>query len=323
MKSELRRLGRTEIFVSPLALGCWPIAGVSSLNVTDDNSIATIAACFDLGINFLDTAYCYGRDGESEKLICRSIGERRDEMVIATKGGIALGADNRPIKDASPATLRRQCEESLQRLGTDHVELLYLHAPDPNVPITESAGELKRLLDEGKTRAVGVSNVSVGQLREFATVCPVSAVQPYYNLLQREIEAELVPYCREHHISICSYWPLMKGLLAGKLWRDYQFDPRDGRAKYPMFMGEEWTKSQDFLDDLRPIAAAAKRSVAELAIAWVIGRPGITTALVGAKRPDQIRENAPAATWKLNEEELAKIEAAFVRRGPAASRGPV
>lgn len=323
MKSALRRLGSTDLFVSPLALGCWPIAGVSSINVTDENSIATIEACFDLGINFLDTAYCYGREGESERLIRRAIGSRRDEMVIATKGGIALGPDNKPIKDAAPKTLRRQCEESLQRLGTDRVELLYLHAPDPSVPIAESAGELKRLLDEGKTRAVGASNVSVAQLREFAAACPVAAVQPYYNLLQREIETELVPYCVANRISICSYWPLMKGLLAGKLWRDYQFDPRDGRAKYPMFMGEEWTKSQDFLDELRPIAAAAKRSVAELAIAWVIGRPGITTALVGAKRPDQIRENAPAATWQLSDEEKAQIEAAFLRRGPAASRGPV
>lgn len=323
MKSSLRRLGTTDIHVTPLALGCWPIAGVSSIHVTDENSLATIEACFDLGINFLDTAYCYGLDGESEKLIRRAIGSRRDEMVIATKGGIALGPDKRPIKDAAPKTLRRQCEESLQRLGTDRVELLYLHAPDPNVPIAESAGELKRLMDEGKTRAVGASNVTVPQLREFAAACPVTAVQPYYNLLQREIEAELVPYCVEHRISICSYWPLMKGLLAGKIARDHQFDPTDGRAKYPMFMGEEFQKSQDFLDELRPIAAAARRTIGELAIAWVISRPGISTALVGAKRPDQIRENAPAATWQLSADEKAKIEAAFVRRGPAASRGPV
>ena len=323
MKSSLRRLGKTEIYVSPLALGCWPIAGVSSLEVTDENSLATIEACFDLGINFLDTAYCYGRNGESENLIRRALGSRRDEMVIATKGGIALDADNRPIKDGSPATLRRHCEESLQRLGTDHVELLYLHSPDPKVPIAESAGELKRLMDEGKTRSVGASNCNVAQLREFAAVCPLTAVQPYYNLLQREIETEIVPWCLENGVSICSYWPLMKGLLAGKLWRNHQFDPRDGRAKYPMFVGEEWTKSQDFLDELRPIAAAAKRTVAELAIAWVISRPGITTALVGAKRPDQIRENAPAATWQLSDAEKSAIEAAFQRRGPAASRGPV
>lgn len=323
MTPTLRRLGTTDFYVSPLALGCWPIAGVSSLGVNDADSLATIAACFDLGINFLDTAYCYGREGESENLIRRALGPRRDEMVIATKGGIALGPDNRPIKDASPATLRRQCEESLRRLGTDHVELLYLHAPDPNVPIAESAGELKRLMDEGKARAVGASNCSVAQLREFATVCPLAAVQPYYNLLQREIEADLVPWCLENRVSICSYWPLMKGLLAGKIGRDHVFDPKDGRAKYPMFVGEEWQKTQDFLDELRPIAAAAGRTVAELAIAWTISRPGITVALVGAKRPDQIRENAPAAMWILSADEQAAIEAAYERRGPAASRGPV
>jgi aryl-alcohol dehydrogenase-like predicted oxidoreductase len=316
-------LGTTDIAVSPLALGCWPIAGVTSLGVNDADSLATIAACFDLGINFLDTAYCYGRDGESEKLIRRALGSRRREMVLATKCGIALAEDNRPIKDARPATLRRQCEESLRRLGTDRVELLYLHAPDGVTPVVESAGELKRLLDEGKTRSVGASNVTVAQLEEFAAVCPVTAVQPHYNMLQREIEADLVPWCIEHGVSICSYWPLMKGLLAGKLRRDHVFDPKDGRAKYPMFHGEEWEKNQDFLDDLRAIAGRAGRTVSELVLAWTIARPGITCALVGAKRPDQIRENARAMSWTLSDAERAEVDAALKNRGPAVSRGAV
>lgn len=323
MKHPRRRLGTTDLHVSPLALGCWPIAGVTSLGVNDADSVATIAACFELGINFLDTAYCYGRDGESETLIHKALGTRRDEMVIATKCGIALAEDFKPIKDARPATLRRQCEESLQRLGTDRVELLYLHAPDPNTPIAESAGELKRLMDEGKTRSVGASNVSVAQLEEFAAVCPVAAVQPHYNMLQREIETELVPWCVEHQVSICSYWPLLKGLLAGKLRRDHVFAAKDGRAKYPMFQGEEWTKNQDFLDDLRAIADRAGRTVSELVLAWTIAQPGITCALVGAKRPEQIHENAGAMSWILSSEELTAIDDAIKRRGPAVSRSAV
>src|SRR5690606_19145090 len=145
------------------------------------------------GINLLDTAFCYGTQGESESLIGSTLGHLRDKLVIATKGGIHWGADGQQVRDARPETLRRQCDTSLQRLGTDRVELYYLHAPDPKVPIADSAGALKELLDAGKTRAVGVSNCSVVQLAAFAEVCPLAAVQPPYNLLQREIETDLVP----------------------------------------------------------------------------------------------------------------------------------
>jgi aryl-alcohol dehydrogenase-like predicted oxidoreductase len=201
--------------------------------------------------------------------------------------------------------------------------LLYLHAPDGVTSVAESAAELKRLLDEGKTRSVGASNVTVAQLREFAAVCPVTAVQPHYNLLQREIEVELAPWCLEHRVSICSYWPLMKGLLAGKLRRNHVFDPKDGRAKYPMFQGEEWNKNQDFLDDLRRIADGGGRTVSQLVLAWTIAQPGITCALVGAKRPDQIRENASAMSRPLTDDERKAIDGALARRGPAASRSAV
>lgn len=323
MTVQRRRLGSTDIFVSPLALGCWPISGMTSLNVTAEESRATIAACFDLGVNFLDTAYCYGADGESERLIREAIGARRDEMVIATKGGIEWDAAGKMVKDARPATLRRQCEESLRRLGTDRVELLYLHAPDGTTPIAESAGELKRLMDEGKTRSVGASNVNVAQLEEFTAVCPLAAVQPHYNMLQREIEAEVLPRCRDRNISVCVYWPLLKGLLAGKLARNHQFAPGDGRAKYPMFQGDEFQKNQNLLDDLRPIAADAGVPMSALVLAWTARRPGITAALVGAKRPDQIQENAAALGFEPTADQLARIDAALARRGTPVSRAAV
>jgi len=318
-----RRVGNSDLFVSPIAMGCWPIAGMTSLNVTEENSLATLEAAVDAGINFFDTAYCYGAHGESENLIRRALGKRRSEIVIATKGGIYWGADGKQAKDGRPETLRRHCEESLIRLGTDRVDLLYLHAPDPNVPIAESAGALRMLLEEGKTRAVGVSNFSVVQLEEFASVCPLAAVQPHYNMLQREIEADVLPWCLANGVSTCVYWPLMKGMLAGKLGRDYQFAPGDGRAKYPMFRDDEFAKSHDFLDELRPIAARNGRNLAELVLAWTIAQPGITVALVGAKRPDQILENAGALEFELSKEDLAAIDAAITRRGPAASRAAV
>lgn len=323
MIAERRSLGTTGIQISPIALGCWPIAGITSIGVTEANSLATIERCLDLGINFLDTAYCYGRDGESERLIRRALGSRRDEMVIATKGGIHWGPDGKQAKDGRPETLRRQCDESLRRLGTDRVELLYLHAPDPNVPVAESAGGLKELMEAGKTRSVGLSNATPAQLEEFAAVCPPAAFQPHYNMLQREIEADTLPWCRARNVSVMIYWPLMKGLLAGKLPRDHVFAPGDGRAKYPMFQGEEWRKTQDLLDELRAIAAEAGRAAAQLVINWTIHRPGITAALCGAKRPDQIEENAGAAGWRLNEAQLARIDAALARRGTPVSRAAV
>lgn len=321
--SELRPLGQTDIRVTPIGMGCWPIAGITSIDVSEAASLATLEAALEAGINFFDTAYCYGFEGESERMIGRALGHRRDEIVIATKGGIHWGKDGKQARDGTPATIRRECDESLSRLGTDRVDLLYLHAPDPSVPVADTAGALKELLDAGKTRSVGLSNATVEQLAEFAAVCPLTAFQPHYNMLQREIETSQLPWCVAHGVSVVVYWPLMKGLLAGKLGRDHVFDAKDGRRKYPMFQGEEWQKNQDFLDRLRPIAAESKKSVAELVLNWTIHRPGITVALCGAKRPEQIHDNAGGMGWKLSDDQLKRIDKALATRGAAASRGAV
>ena len=320
---QLRTIGQTPIQVTPVAMGCWPIAGMTSLDVNDDDSVATLRAAVENGINFFDTAYCYGADGESERLIQRALGDRRDSIVIATKGGIAWDVDGQRVLDGRPETLRRHCEESLLRLSTDRVDLLYQHGPDPNVPVEESAGELRRLLDEGKTRSVGVSNYNVDQLQRFHSECEVSAVQPHYNMLQREIEDDILPWCEKHEASAMIYWPLMKGLLAGKLARGHQFDPKDGRAKYPMFQGEAWQKNQDFVDVLRGIADEAGRTVSQLVVNWTIHRPGITSALCGAKRASQIEETSGAMGWTLTDDQRQRIDDAITARGTQASRGAV
>jgi aryl-alcohol dehydrogenase-like predicted oxidoreductase len=296
---------------------------MTSLDVNEADSLATLHAALEAGINFLDTAFAYGAAGESERLIARAIAGRRNEVVIATKGGIAWDAAGSRVIDGRPETLRRQCDESLQRLNTDRVELLYLHAPDPNTPLPESAGALRRLMEEGKTRSVGVSNFSLRQLEEFHAACPISAFQPPYNMLQRQIEGDTLPWCRERGISVCVYWPLMKGLLTGKLPRDFVFQKGDGRAKYPMFQGAEWERNQDLLDELRLIAAEAGKTVAQLVVNWTIHQPGITSALCGAKRPAQIRETAGAMGWKLTPEQMERIETALASRGTAVTKGAV
>ena len=322
MTMPLREIGHTGIQVTPIAMGCWPIAGVTSIDVTEASSLATLEAAADSGINFFDTAYCYGYDGESEKMIARALGHRRDELVIASKCGIHW--ENRiQQKDARPETLLRQCDESLRRLNTDRLDLYYLHAPDPNTPLAESAGTFRRLLDTGKIRSVGLSNASRSQLAEFHSVCPLAAYQPHYNMLQREIEASQLPWCVEHGVSVMIYWPLMKGLLAGKLPRDHQFEPKDGRRKYPMFSGDEWRKNHDFLDTLRPIAVETGTTVAQVVLNWTVQRRGITVALCGAKRPEQICDNAASMTWSLTPEQIARIDQAIAARGDTVSRAAV
>lgn len=317
LNADLRPLDNSEIFVSPVALGCWPMAGVTTLDVNDADSIATIQKCFELGINHLDTAYVYGPNGESENLIRRAIGKRRDEFVIATKCGLHLEGPEF-VADGRPERLRAECEESLRRLGTDRVELLYLHTPDDKVAIAESAGALRELLDAGKTRSVGVSNFTVEQMEEFSAVCPIVATQMPYNMLQRGIEQRTIPWCRERNVAVMIYWPLMKGLLAGKFRRDTELHEHDSRRNNPAYSGDEWQRNQDFVERLREAAALTGHTVAQLVVNWTFSQPGITSALCGAKRPHQIAETAGAMGWRLTTEQESMIDAAIAQRGTAA-----
>jgi aryl-alcohol dehydrogenase-like predicted oxidoreductase len=318
---ERRRLGKTNIEVSPAALGCWPIAGITTRDVNDTDSIATIRKAIEIGVNFLDTAYCYGVHGESENLIRRALeGFRREEVVIATKGGIHYDSAGKQAQDARPETLLRECDESLSRLGVDCVELYYLHAPQKDVPIEESAGAIRQLVENGKALSAGASNCSLDQLMAFHVVCPLAAVQLPYNMLQRDIERETIPWCIEQDISVTAYWPLMKGLLAGRLTDQNQIDETDSRRNYPMYQGVEWDRNQAFVARLRDIAAEAGRTVAQLVVNWTMNQPGITAALCGAKRPWQIEETAAAMGWRLTSEQSAAIEQAIADRGPAAAK---
>ncbi len=318
----MRRLGQTDLHVTPLGMGCWPIAGITSIDVHEADSLATIQAAFDAGINFFDTAYSYGFDGESERMLGRVLGDHRREIVLASKGGI-FWIDRQQAKCGRPEVLIQQCDESLQRLNTDRIDLHYLHAPDPEVPIEESAGAFVKLIEQGKILSAGLSNASTDQLVRFHHVCPLTAYQPHFNMLQREIECSQLPWCVANGVSVVVYWPLMKGLLAGHLAREHVFDPKDGRRKYPMFNGDEWQKNQDFLDVVRAMSVEIGQPVSQIVLNWTIQRHGITVALCGAKRADQIRENAEAMTWSLTELQISRINAAIAARGPVVSKAAV
>lgn len=320
---QMRLLGNSGIQVTPVAMGCWPIAGMTSIHVNDADSLRTLQAAFDSGINFFDTAFGYGVNGESERLIAQAFQGKREQVVLATKCGMHWDANRQRVIDGAPKRIQQQVDESLRRLATEQVDLLYLHMPDPAVPVQESAAALRKILEAGKARAIGVSNFSVPQLDAFQSVCPITACQPHYNMLQREIEEDIIPWCQQQQVAVVSYWPLMKGLLAGKLSRDHVFDPRDGRQKYPMFQGAEWEKNQDFVDTLRAIAAEADKTVAQVVVNWTCHQPGITSVLCGAKRAYQIEETAASLGWQLSEEQLASITRAISERGAPITRSAV
>ncbi len=318
---RLRPLGRTSMQISAVALGCWPISGITSPDVNRTDSLRTLAAAADAGITFLDTACAYGI---SEELLGEFLAGNTaaDSFVVASKGGLERDAAGQYHR-ARPEDLRRQCEQSLGRLRRDRIELYYLHAADPEVPVEDSAGAIAELIAEGKVLAAGASNLTQEQLQRFHDVCPLQAVQPAYNMLQREIEEQLVPWCTDQQISLCVYWPLLKGLLAGHLGREHVFAANDGRPKYPMFQGQEWQRNHDLLDQLRPIAEELSVSLATLVIAWTIAQSGITSALCGAKRAWQIEESAAAGDLLLSDEVHAKIDEALRQRGTAVTRSAV
>ena len=313
-----RSLPGTDLTLSPVALGCWPMAGITTLGANENDSLATIAKCGELGINHLDTAYAYGYQGESERLISRAVGERRERFVIASKGGLFWSAEQQPAVDGRPATLLCHCEASLERLKTDYIDLYYLHVPDPTVPVAESAGAIRQLIESGKVRFAGASNCTVAQLQEFQSACPLSAVQSPYNMLQRDLEFDILPWCRQRNIGVLVYWPFMKGLLAGRLDQEQPLENDDPRNRYPMYQGEEWRKNQAFVERLREIATAAGRTVAQLVVNWTISQPGVTVALCGAKRAWQIVESAGGTGWQLTADQRQAIDAALVQRGPVA-----
>jgi aryl-alcohol dehydrogenase-like predicted oxidoreductase len=340
MNTAPRPLGASQVVVGPLGLGCWPLAGMTRSGVSREAAVATVRASIDAGITHLDTAYCYGERGESERAIreaLRQIGPAaREAVVIAGKCGIHWEPDDsrhpprRQVVDGRPERIRAEVEESLDRLGTDRLDLLYLHAPDPAVPIEESAGALRGLLEAGKARAIGLSNATLDHLGRFAADCPLSACQMPFNMLQREIEREILPWCRREGVAMVVYWPLMKGLLAGGMHAGQVFPTSDSRHKYPMFQGEEFTRNLDFVEALRPIAASlAARGgrpafvLPDLVLAWTAEQPGITSVLFGATSPEQVAENARALACDLDDDARLAIAAAVTARGPVAGRRPV
>jgi aryl-alcohol dehydrogenase-like predicted oxidoreductase len=294
-------------------MGCWAIGGLNWGEVDDTESEAAIKRALDLGVNFVDTAAAYGA-GRSERVVGRAIRGRREQVVVATKCGIQWGVPGKAATvtlDASKATILRECDESLKRLNVETIDLYQVHRPDEKTPIAEMMEAMTALVAAGKIRAVGVSNFSVAQIEEARAHAPVASVQPPYSLLRRDIELGLLPHCAANGIAVLAYSPLQKGLLTGKHTAQARFSTDDVRTIWEKnFKGERFLECLRFVEVLRELGARRGKTPAQVAINWVIHRPGVTLAICGAKRPAQVEDNVGAVGWRLTDDELAEIEAA-------------
>jgi aryl-alcohol dehydrogenase-like predicted oxidoreductase len=322
---ELRQLGNSSLKVTPVIFGAWAIGGWMWGGTDDADAIDAIKAALDHGVNTIDTAAVYGM-GHSEILVGQAIKGRREKIVIATKCGMrwdsAEGSEpweqednfGKPVtirKNSRPASIVFECEQSLKRLGVDVIDLYQIHRPDPSTPIEESTAALEKLRKEGKVRAIGVSNYSMEQLKRAAATATLASNQPAYSLIQRGIEKEMLPFCRERNIGTICYSPLERGLLTGAVGPERTFGPGDHRAKHKFFTQENRKKIADCLAKIKPIANQHRASLSQIVIQWTVRQPGITAALVGARNVEQAINNAGGMNVKLSNEELSAIRAAF------------
>jgi aryl-alcohol dehydrogenase-like predicted oxidoreductase len=320
---EYARLGRSEVAVSRIIFGAWVTGGWMWGGVEDEESIAAIRKAVDLGITTIDTAPVYGF-GHSERIVGEAIKGRREDVVIATKCGLrwdttegaghfeTVDLEGNPVvvvKSLKYDSVLGEIDGSLERLGVDYVDLYQCHWPDPTTPIKETIRALSRILDEGKARAIGMSNFTPEMIEEALRYAPVASDQPLYNMLDRGTEQDVLPFCAENEVGVIVYSPLHQGLLTGKVSAKRTFPEGDQRNWKPWFQPRNRKRVLAFLKKLGPIAAKHGKTLAQVAANWCLCRPGVTAAIVGARRPEQVEENAGAAGWKLDDEDLAQIRA--------------
>ena len=299
---ETRELGTSGIHITPIITGTWQAGKSQWVGVEDTETIKAIRAAFDAGITTVDTAEVYG-SGHSERVVAEALSDVRDQVVYATK----VFANHLKYDQVLAA-----CEQSLQNLKTDRLDLYQIHWPSGAfksevVPIEETMRALTELKQQGKIRAIGVSNFSQAQLEEAAQYGRIDSLQPPYSLFWRYVEKDAVPYCVEQKISIIAYSSLAQGLLTGKFGPDHSFPPEDNRAKNKLFQGETYQRAQAALEKLRPIADRYQTSLGNLALAWLIAQPQ-ANAIVGVRNAEQAVDNAKAGEIKLADADIAEID---------------
>src|SRR2546423_1146671 len=300
---EKRRLGQ-GLVVSEQGLGCMGMSAFYGQSGDDAESIAAIRQALELGITFLDTAEMYGR-GANEELVGRAIKGRRDDYVVATKF-IGAFSDRRP--DGRPETIRAAIEGSLQRLGTDHVDLYYQHRVDPLTPIEETVGAMAELVTAGKVRHLGLSEASAETIRRAHAVHPIAALQSEYSIWTRDLEGDILDTLRELGIGLVAYSPLGRGFLAGRFTSPDELDEDDFRRNNPRFQGENLDRNMKLAERVQEIAKAKVATPAQVAIAWVLSRGDDVVPIPGTRRRTYLEQNAAASEIELTPEDLAQLD---------------
>lgn len=300
--TEKRRLGTSEVQITPILMGTWQAGKRWWVGIEDSDSIKAIRAAFESGITTIDTAEVYG-DGHSEQIVAEALHDVRDKVEYATKV-FANHLHNNEVIEA--------CERSLKNLKTDYIDLYQIHWPSGSfgtevVPIEETMSALNQLKQQGKIRAIGVSNFNRAQLEEAAKYGRIDSLQPPYSLFWRQVEKDAAPYCIENNISIIAYSPLAQGLLTGRFNSSTKFEQGDNRADNKLFQGENFQRALQALDKLRPIAERHNCALGQLALAWLIAQPQ-ANAIAGARKAEQVIENAQALDVKLSPSELQEID---------------
>ena len=305
-ETEFVEIPGTRLKVSRVALGTWAMGGWMWGGTDTRESIATIHAALTQGINLIDTAPVYGF-GVSEEIVGAALDGVRTQAVIATKTGLEW-RDGQVYRNATRARIMQEVEDSLRRLRTDYIDIYQVHWPDPLVPMEETAEAMRLLYEQGKIRAVGVSNFSVDQMERFRRVAPLHVLQSPYNLFERAIETEVLPYCRANHIVTLGYGALCRGLLSGRMRPDTKFEGDDLRRIDPKFQPPRFAQ---YLDAVRQLDELAQRrfhrSVIQLAVRWMLDQ-GISVALWGGRHPDQVEAALGVAGWSLNTAQRELIE---------------
>jgi aryl-alcohol dehydrogenase-like predicted oxidoreductase len=315
-----RRLGGTDLELSVVGLGTWALAGPGwkyAWGPQDDaESVRTVRRAVELGINWLDTAPVYG-NGHAENVAGRALSEMREKPLVATKCGRFAGPDGDLFSRIKPDSIRSEVEASLRRLRLERIDLYQIHWPDLEHDIERAWETLGELVRQGKIRHAGVSNFNVPQMRRLMPIRPVDSLQLPYSLLRREIESEILPFCAENGIGVIAYSPLQKGLLTGRITpeRASAFPEGDHRASDPMFRGERLNRILGFVRGLESVASSAGLTPAQLALAWGLRRPGVTSVLVGGRRPGQLEETAAAGERDPGPDVLDAVEALIAEHG--------
>jgi len=318
---EHRRLGHSQVNVSAIGLGCMGMSEFYGPR-DDEQSTATIHRALDLGISFLDTADAYGL-GHNEELVARAIRGRRDEVVLATKFGNVRSADGAWIDVCGrPDYVQQQCEASLKRLGVDVIDLYYQHRVDANVPIEETVGAMKRLVEQGKVRHLGLSEAAPTTIRRAHATHPIAALQTEYSLWTRDPETDVLPTCRELGITFVAYSPLGRGFLSGNIKEIDHLPANDYRRNNPRFQGENLRRNLELQRRVEELAAGKGCNPAQLALAWLLAQGDDIVPIPGTKRRKYLEENAQAVSLKLSPQDLARIDQALPRGATSGARYP-